>query len=119
MKKTIFYITLSIMIIFGGYWLMNEYQENKMVKDAQKKAELFVNKNYEDIDAVTVNKDNYKFYPADLGGLSITGFVNGNKKLFFSVDFDTLDNQVGKVTSVFRSKDFPSKREECKDSYCQ
>lgn len=119
MNKTLIYILIVLVVIIGVFLSVGKYRKTELVKEAQTKAELFVKKNYEDIDAVTINKDNYKFYPADLGGLSITGYVNGNKKLFFSVDFDTLDNRVGKVTSVFRSKDFPSKKEECKDSYCQ
>ena len=67
---------------------MDKYQENKLVEEAQKQAELFVKNNYEDVDEVTIKKDNYKFYPADLGGLSIIGYVNGDKSLFFSVDFE-------------------------------
>ena len=119
MKKKIIYIIISILIILGGFWLMNEIQENKLVVEAQKEAELFVKRNYQDINKVAINKDNYMFYPSDLGGVSITGYVNGDKNLFFSVDFETTNNQIGKVTSVFKSNDFLPLKEECKDDFCQ
>ena len=119
MRKKLLYIIISIILIIGGYWLMNEYKENKLVKEAQNEAELFVKRNYEDVNEVTINKDNYKFYPAALGGLSITGYVNGDKSLFFSVDFETTNNQIGKVTSVLKSNDFLPLKEECKDNFCQ
>lgn len=119
MRKKLLYIIISIVLIIGGYWLINEYKENKLVKEAQKEAELFVKKNYEDVNEVTINKDNYKFYPTALGGLSITGYVNGDKSLFFSVDFETTNNRVGNVTSVLKSIDFLPLKEECKNNFCQ
>lgn len=60
---------MALVVIIGVYFSMDKYRESQLVKEAQIKAELFVKKNYEDIDAVTINKENYKFYPADLGGL--------------------------------------------------
>lgn len=119
MKKNILYIILSIIIIIGGYWLMSENKEKKLVENAQSEAELFIKKNFEDINEVSINKDKYKFYPVDLGGLSITGFVNGNKNLYFNVNFDTTDNQIGKVTSFVKPKEFPTLKEECKNNFCQ
>ena len=89
------------------------------MEEAQKQAELFVKNNYEDVDEVTIKKDNYKFYPADLGGLSIIGYVNGDKSLFFSVDFETTNNQIGNATSVLKSNDFLPLKEECQDNFCQ
>ena len=112
-------IIIAIVVIIGGYFALNKYQENKLVKEAQKEAKLFVIRNYEDIQEVTINKENYKFYPAALGGLSITGYVNGDKKLFFSVDFETGNNQIGEVTSFLNPKDFPPEKEACKDDFCQ
>jgi hypothetical protein len=119
MKKKLIYIIIVLIIIVGGFWLMNKYQENKLVIEAQKEAELFVKRNYESINKVTINKDNYMFYPSDLGGVSITGYVNGDKNLFFSVDFETTNNEIGNVTSVFKSKDFLPLKGECKENFCQ
>ena len=59
------------------------------------------------------------FYPASLGGLSVTGYVNRDKSLFFSVDFETTNNKIGKVTSVYKSNDFLPLKDECKENFCQ
>ena len=119
MNKTLIYILIVLVVIIGVFLSVGKYRKTELVKEAQIKAELFVNENYKAIDAVTINKDNYKFYPADLGGLSITGFVNGNKNLYFNVNFDTTDNQLGKVTSFVNPKEFPTLKEECKNNFCQ
>ena len=119
MNKTLVYILIALAVIIGVYLSVGKYPKTQLVKDAQIKAELFVNENYEDIDAVAINKDKYKFYPADLGGLSITGYVNGNKDLYFNINFDTINNQIGKVTSFVNPKGFPALKEECKSNFCQ
>src|SRR5699024_9075295 len=95
-KPSVFFI--GIIIIIGGYFLMNEYQKMQLVKEAQQKTETFIHRNYEDIDEVYINKD---------------------KSLFFNIMFNTQNNKVGDVTSVFSSKDFPPEKEECKDNFCQ
>lgn len=114
-KPSVFFI--GIIIIIGGYFLMNEYQKMQLVKEAQQKTETFIHRNYEDIDEVYINKKNYKFDP--MSGLSIGGHINGDKSLFFNIMFNTQNNKVGDVTSVFSSKDFPPEKEECKDNFCQ
>lgn len=111
---------MAICIIFiGGYLAVDSYQEKKLVKKAQTVAELFIKRNFEDISEVAINRDRYKFYPKDLGGLSITGFVNGNKDLYFNVNFATKDNKIGKVTSVVKPKEFPVIKEECAKTFCE
>ena len=119
MRKTFLFIIIAIVVIIGGYFGLNKYQENKLVREAQKEAELFVKRNFEDINEVEINKDRYKFYPKDLGGLSITGYVNGDKDLYFNVNFATTDNQIGKVTSVIKPKEFPAYKEECSNNFCE
>ena len=119
MRRTSFYLLIAIVVIIGGYFALNKYLENNLVDEAQTEAVLFVKRNFEDIQEVSINKDNYKLYPAALGGLSITGYVNGDKKLFFSVDFQTGNNQIGEVTSFLNPKDFPPEKEECKADFCQ
>src|SRR5699024_2550061 len=114
-KPSVFFI--GIIIIIGGYFLMNEYQKMQMVKEAQQKTEIFIHSNYEDIDEVYINKKNYKFDP--MSELYIGGHINGDKSLFFNIMFNTQNNKVGDVTSVFSSKDFPPEKEECKDNFCQ
>lgn len=49
MRRTSLYIFIVIVVIVGGYFALDKYQENKLVKEAQKEAELFVKRNFEDI----------------------------------------------------------------------
>ena len=112
MRRTSFYLLIAIVVIIGGYFALNKYQENKLVKEAQREAEVFLLQNFEDIKKVTVYEDGYKFYPGGLGGLSISGYVNGNKDLFFNINFSISDNQIGKVTSIVNPDEFPSEKEE-------
>ena len=72
-------------VLIGGYLAVDSYKEKKLAKKAQTEAELFIKRNFEDTNKVEINKDRYKFYPKDLGGLSITGFVNGNKDLYYNL----------------------------------
>src|SRR5699024_10960184 len=114
-KPSVFFI--GIIIIIGGYFLMNEYQKMQLVKEAQQKTETFIHRNYEDIDEVYINKKNYKFDP--MSELSIEGHINGNKSLSLNIMFNIKNNKVGDVTSAVSSKDFPPEKEECKDNCCQ
>ena len=41
MRRTSLYALIAIVVIIGGYFAMNKYQENKLVVEAQKEAELF------------------------------------------------------------------------------
>ena len=41
MRRTSLYTLIAIVDIIGGYFAMNKYQENKLVVEAQKEAELF------------------------------------------------------------------------------
>ena len=116
-KNPILIILAICIILIGGYFLIGFYQEKKLVNHAQKEAESFLYRNYGDINEVTVNKENYEFDP--MGGLSIGGHVNGKPELYFNIMFDTPNNQVDKVTSVVKPKEFPPNKEECKNKYCQ
>ena len=98
---------------------MKVNQKEKLVKEAQREVEVFLLQNFEDIEKVTVYEDGYKFYPADLGGLSISGYVNGNKDLFFNINFSTSDNQIGRVTSIVNADEFPPEKDEWIDDNCQ
>lgn len=118
-KKSILIILAICTIFIAGYLTIDSYQEKKLVKKAQTEAEIFIEKNFEDINEVAINKDRYNFYPKALGGLSITGYVNGDKNLFFNVSFATKDNKIGKVTSVVKPKEFPAIKEECAKTFCE
>ena len=101
---------MGIVILAGGYVAVNAYQKDKMLKEAEKKAEVYIKKNYDQIDKVSFNEDYHEFYPEDLSGLSISGYANGKKGLFFSIDINTEDDQVGSVKSFFHAGDFPPEK---------
>lgn len=111
MRRTSLYTLIAILVIIGGYFALEKYLENKLVKEAQREAEVFLLQNFDDIEKVTVYEDGYKFYPAGLGGLSISGYVNGNKELFFNINFSISDYQLGRVTSIVNPDEFPSEKE--------
>lgn len=117
MKKILIYILIVIFILTGGYLLMSKYQKDKLVTEAQGKAESFIYQNYEGITEVKINKENYQFDP--MGGLSVGGHVNGDTELYFTLLYNTSSEGIEKVTSVVNPKNFPSEKEECKDNFCQ
>ena len=117
MRRTSLYILIAIVVIIGGYFALNKYQENKLVKEAQEKAESFIYRNYEGITEVKINKENFQFDP--MGGLSVGGHVNGNNELYFTLLYNATNNGIGNVTSVVRPENFPQKKDECKDNHCQ
>lgn len=117
MKKILFYFLAALVVIIGVYLLLGEYQERKLVKEAQEKAESFIYQNYEGVTEVKVNKDNYQFDP--MGGLSVGGHVNGDTELYFTLLYNTSSEGIEKVTSVVSPENFPSEKEECKVNFCQ
>ncbi len=98
---------------------MNEYRENQFAKEVEEKAEQFIKRNYEDISKVTIREESLFFYPADLSGVSIGGYVNDDEKLFFSIDFYSETNVLEKVSSITIPDNFPPEKEECKKKSCQ
>lgn len=116
--KKLLYILLAIALVVGGILVMNKYQENALVKEAQKKAPQIIKKNFENVDFVEVSSDLYTVYPKDLGGVSVSGQINGDEDLYFSVDFQTDGNKLGSVTSIAYPPEFPPLRKECGEDFC-
>ncbi len=52
-----------------------------------------------------------------MDGLSIGGYVNGNRNVFFHVLFNISDNEVLAVSTVANSSNFPPLKEECKKRF--
>lgn len=117
MKKKILFIFSMIILFIGGYFLVDEYNKRQLVQDAQEKAEEFILQNYEGIETVEINPDNYHFDPME--GLSIGGKVNNNDDLYFHVLFMIHHNEIRDVHSIVTAPNFPSKKEDCVNDFCQ
>jgi len=68
-----------VVALFVVSILLHPYKKQALVKEAQKQATSFMKSNYEKVDTVTINPDNYTFYPKDLGGYLLTGISMGTK----------------------------------------
>ncbi|MBA4535925.1 hypothetical protein H1Z61_01905 [Bacillus aquiflavi] len=117
MKKKLIFILIGLFILIGGYLMIGEYKKIQLVKEAQKKAEDIVYRNYEGIKKVTINKEYYKITP--MGGLSVGGHVNDDKSLTFNIGFQIEKDGLGKATSIFIPNDFPTEKKECENKICQ
>lgn len=117
MKKKLFLILIICTVIIGGYFLMDQYKEKQLIKEAQNKAVEFVYQNYEAVDKVQINEENYHFDP--VGGLSIGGNINDDENLYFHIIFNVEDGKIGKVSSVVEAPEFPKEKEECQEDYCE
>lgn len=71
MKKKMLIILSIIVLFIGGYFVLNEFKKKQLVNEAQKKAEEYVMKNFEDVESVQINTDNYHFKP--MGTLGVGG----------------------------------------------
>src|SRR5699024_12724214 len=98
MKKKLLIILSIIVLIIGGYFVLNEFKKKNLVNEAQGKAEEYLKENYDDIESVQVTPDNYHF---DLmGGLSVGVHINNNDELYFNITFPIEKNEVGTVEQI-------------------
>src|SRR5699024_6088028 len=109
MKKRLLIILSIIVLIIGGYFVMNEYNKKRLVNEAKEKAEEYVKENYDDIESVQVTPDNYHF--DKMGGLSVSCHINNTDDLYFNITFLIEKNEVGKVESIVESHDFPDRKD--------
>lgn len=110
MKKNLLIILIVIVLFVVGYFGMKEYKEKQLVNEAQDKAEEYLMENYEDVESVQIDPDNYHFDP--MGGLSVGGYINNENHLTFYITFLIQDNKVGELRTVTKPSDFPDKIED-------
>src|SRR5699024_12514421 len=90
MKKKILFIFSMIILFISGYFLVDEYNKRQLVQDAQEKAEEFILQNYEGIETVEINPDNYHY--DSMESLSIGCKLNNNDDLYLHVISIVSDN---------------------------
>ena len=113
MKKKLLIIFSIIVLIIGCYFVFNEIKKKRLVNQAQDKAEQYVLENYEEIDTVHIDSENYHFDP--MGGLSVGGYINNDEKLYFHALCTVHNNEVQKVTSLVKAHDFPDRKDKEKE----
>lgn len=88
----------------------NNNYDSETIEKAKGKVESYIRNNYQDIENVEFNDDDYS---SPMGGLMIRGTVNG--KAGFSADIDPESFQ---VESMGLKDGFPDVKPECEDEIC-
>ena len=99
-------LLISIIILLGGCFVN---QEEEPVNKAKSTVESYLNNNFEDINEIKFDKGDFE---SPMGGLLVTGIVNGKAKFSISLDDDF------NVGSIGLGDDFPERKEECKQKSC-
>ncbi|MGM0967025.1 MAG: DUF1433 domain-containing protein [Bacillota bacterium] len=116
-KYTIILITLVI-ITLGGIFMKvqhdkkveaQEAKNEELYSLAKKRMTDFIKTNYTDIERIDYTND-YMINP--MGGISINGYLNGNKKKEIWGIYDKGNNVVGSFTVD------ASRKPECEDKVC-
>ena len=108
-KKLLIILSITVLVI-GGYFVLDEFKKKNLVNETQGKAEKYVIENYEDVESVQIDTNNYHFDP--MGGLSVGGHINNNDRLTFYITFLIDGNEVGKLRTIVEGPDFPPEKEE-------
>lgn len=85
---------------------MKEYKKKQLINEAQDKAEEYLMENYEDVESVQINTDNYHFKP--MGTLGIGGHINNEDKLTFYITFLIDNDEIDEVQTIVEAPEFPS-----------
>ncbi|SHI02355.1 Protein of unknown function [Virgibacillus chiguensis] len=116
MKKLLILIFLTVTIILlGGCFVKSNEEDfnNNTILKAEKTIESYLSNNFKNIHTITFKKNDYS---TPMGGMVISGTVNNNEKATFSIDVD-YENDF-KIISSAVGKEFPERKEECKEKTC-
>lgn len=109
-KKKLLIILSIIFLVIGASFVLNEYKKKRLINEAQGTAEKYVIENYEKIESVQIDTNNYHIDP--MGGLSVGGHINNNDCLTFYITFLIDGNEVGELRTIVEGPDFPPEKEE-------
>ncbi|QHA91108.1 DUF1433 domain-containing protein [Bacillus sp. N1-1] len=104
-------LIVSLILVGCSQNSSGEYNEETISK-ARDIAESYLIHNYRDIDQVEFDKDT----TSPMGGLMISGIVNGNEKATFSIDVE-MENDFS-VGSIGKGEEFPERKQECIEKTC-
>ncbi|MCY7919956.1 DUF1433 domain-containing protein [Bacillus vallismortis] len=120
MKKYIIILITLVIITLGGIFMKEQHDKKIEAQETQQKEELyslakkrmndFIETNYKDIQSIEYTND-YEINP--MGGISINGYLNGNKDKKIWGIYDKANDEVG----VFKVN--ATRKPECEDKVCE
>ncbi|WGV00409.1 DUF1433 domain-containing protein [Bacillus altitudinis] len=120
MKKYIIILIALVIITLGGIFMKEQFDNKMEAQETQQKEELFalakkrmtdfIKTNYKDIERIEYT-DDYEINP--MGGISINGYLNGNKDKKIWGIYDKPNDEVG----VFKVN--ATRKPECEDKVCE
>ncbi len=101
-------------ILLGGCVVNSNSDDfdDETIRKAKEIAENYLRSNYKDIKTIEFEDGDYS---TPMGGLIISGIVNGNEKANFSIDMGVESFEIGGIGT---GEEFPEMKEECKDEDC-
>ncbi len=110
MVVLIFVITIASGSIYMKYHHDKKEAEQELFNQAKNKMESYIKANYKNIKQITYIND-YKINP--MGGISVKGYLNGNKEKEFFGLYDKTNDEIG-VSSVDAEE-----KPECQEKECE
>ncbi len=113
MKKNIIILISVVIIALGGIYMKYQHDkdetEQELFNQAKEKMDSYIKANYSDINQITYYNE-YKINP--MGGISVKGYLNGNKEKEFFGLYDETNDEIG-VSSVDAEE-----KPECQEKEC-
>ncbi|WP_152670943.1 DUF1433 domain-containing protein [Guptibacillus hwajinpoensis] len=108
--KSVYICLISLLVLLSG---CNENAtDDETISKARDTVESYLIHNYKDIDQIEFDKDT----TSPMGGMMISGIVNGNEKATFSIDVE-VENDFS-VGSIGKGEEFPERKQECIEKTC-
>lgn len=107
-------ISLALLLILLVGCGVNSPGENddETISKAKDTAESYLIHNYSDIHQIEFDEDSSN----PMGGVMVSGIVNGNEKANFSIDIEVENNFY--VGSIGKGEEFPERKKECIEKTC-
>lgn len=116
MKKLFFTLIINmitVILLTGCFWNTNNQDyDDETINKAIQSAESYIKNNFKDIEKIDFSDD----HRSPMGGFTVRGYVNDNKDANFDMTVEIENNY--NIPSMGMGKDFPERKEECKEKTC-
>lgn len=112
MKKSVFILILIIILLVCFVNTNNQNYDDETINKAIQSTERYIMNNYKDIEKIDFSDD----HRSPMGGFTVQGIVNDNEDANFNMTVE-IDNNYN-IPSMGAGKDFPERKEECKEKTC-